>query len=161
VARFNEAYREAGIALPTTLPADAENAKATRGRALVIAPESAAGSGAWLRKFGPASTAIASGWMRIRGPRRRRSVDRGFVLSDHADWPGLIETIRATGARRILVTHGHTEALTRWLNENGWDANVISTHFRGESADVVDAEESQLFAPEGDHVAADGDEGRT
>lgn len=100
VQRFVHAYRRAGIAQPDTVYADSEAARRHRGQALVIAPPSAAGSAGWLRKFGPTSLAFASGWMQIRGARRRRAVDRGFVLSDHADWDGLLSTIHATGAGR-------------------------------------------------------------
>ena len=77
-------------------------------RALIVAPPSAAAS-PWLKRFGDYSDALASGWMQVRGNRRRRGLDRGFALSDHADWPGLIAAIEATGAERILVTHGYTE----------------------------------------------------
>ncbi|MGL5094595.1 MAG: ligase-associated DNA damage response exonuclease, partial [Planctomycetia bacterium] len=103
-------YREEGIELPATRHADAAAAKETKGAAIVVAPPSANGS-PWARKFGPASTAFASGWMQIRGSRRRRAVDRGFVLSDHADWPGLLTAIHETGAEKILVTHGYVATL--------------------------------------------------
>lgn len=83
--------------------------------------------------WGPASVAFASGWMLVRGMRRRGGVERGFVLSDHADWPGLIRAIRATGAGRVLVTHGSSGALVRWLNENGWKAESLATRFLGEA----------------------------
>jgi hypothetical protein len=93
---------------------------------------------AWARKFGATSTAFASGWMRIRGMRRRKNVDRGFVVSDHVDWPGLLETIRATGAERVIATHGSSEALARWLRESGTDSLVWRTAWEGEAG----AEES-------------------
>ncbi len=125
-------YRDAGVALPPAQYATAEAAKATRGRALVIAPMSAHGS-PWLKKFHPISTAIASGWMMIRGMRRYRTVDRGFVLSDHADWQGLLETIDASGAERVDVTHGYARPLARYLRETrGHDARPIQTRFEGE-----------------------------
>lgn len=138
VARLVEAYRAAGIALPPTRYASAEAAKETRGRAIVVAPPSAQTPG-WLRKFGAVSTGFASGWMHIRGMRRRRNVDRGFVLSDHADWEGLNRAIEATGAMSIGVTHGYTEEMTRWLRERGLDAWVAPTRFLGE-ADESDGE---------------------
>lgn len=97
-------------------------------RALILAPPSAHGS-TWARRFGTASTALASGWMRIRGTRRRRSLDRGFVLSDHADWPGLLRAIEETRAERIRVTGGFRGPLTRWLQERGRDALAIETPF--------------------------------
>ena len=98
---------------------------------MVIAPPSAAGS-PWVRKFGSASTAIASGWMQIRGARRRRAVDRGFPLSDHADWNGLLSAIAATGAEQVWVTHGYTSVMVRWLTEHGLSARAIATRFEGE-----------------------------
>ncbi len=150
VSRFTEVYRAAGIALPPTLPADAENARRHKGRALVVAPPSAAAS-PWARKFAPASTAFASGWMAIRGTRRRRALDRGFVLSDHADWEGLLRAIRATGAGRVWATHGQSRALVRYLNENGWQAATVETKFGAPEAeaaeDADDACEGEPAAP--------------
>jgi putative mRNA 3-end processing factor len=75
--------------------------------------------------------------MRIRGPRRRQSLDRGFVLSDHADWPGLLRAIEAAAAERVWTTHGYRQPLARWLQENGTDAQAVETHYSG------DAEEEQ------------------
>lgn len=101
---------------------------------LVIAPPSAAGT-PWMRRFGPPSmveTAFVSGWMRVRGVRRRRGYDRGFVLSDHADWPGLMRTIRQCGARRVLATHGSSEVLARALREQGLESEPIRTRYVGE-----------------------------
>ena len=129
--RMTGAYVRAGVRLPSIQKADAENARELRGKALVIAPMSAQGS-PWMKKFQPVSTASASGWMQIRGTRRRMSLDRGFVISDHADWDGLVNVIRETGADDILVTHGYTDVLTRWLGENGWNARVLPTPYQGE-----------------------------
>jgi putative mRNA 3-end processing factor len=139
--RFMPAYAEAGVRFPNTCHATSELVKEARGRGLVLAPMSADNT-TWLRKFGDVSTAFASGWMQIRGTRRRRSLDRGFVLSDHADWPGLLETINATGAETIWVTHGYTAQLVRWLTEHGRKAEVIETRFEGELADESSAEKS-------------------
>lgn len=97
-------------------------------QALILAPPWVHGS-AWARRFGPASTALASGWMRIRGTRRRRSLDRGFVLSDHADWPALLRVIEETHAEQILVTGGFRSPLTRWLQERSREAQSIETPF--------------------------------
>ena len=94
VEGFNRIYRDQGIALAPTIHVEGSGPWT---RALVVAPPSAHGS-PWERRFGSASTAFASGWMRIRGTRRRRSLDRGFVFSDHADWSGLLRAIEATGA---------------------------------------------------------------
>jgi putative mRNA 3-end processing factor len=134
IDRYLPIYRRSGALLPTTERATTENARETRGRALVIAPPPASGT-PWLRKFGEISTAIASGWMQIRGARRRRSVDRGFALSDHADWNGLLSAIRATGAEQVWVTHGYIGVMVRWLREHGVDARGVSTRFEGELED--------------------------
>ena len=118
-AHFCRSMRPPASQLPETQHASARSrARPRRRQALVVAPPSALGS-PWLRKFGPVSTAVASGWMRVRGTRRRRGVDRGFVLSDHADWPGLLAAIDATGAEEVWVTHGYTEPMSRYLNELG------------------------------------------
>ena len=85
-----------------------------------------------MRRLGTHSDAFASGLMRVRGVRRQRAFDRGFVLSDHADWPALLDTIAATGARRVLATHGHAEPLARYLSELGLDAGVMRTAWEGE-----------------------------
>jgi putative mRNA 3-end processing factor len=130
VEKINAAYRAAGVALPATTYAGDADRDASR-RAIVIAPPSAAGS-VWARRFGNASNAFASGWMRVRGARRRRSLDRGFTLSDHADWPGLLGAIAATGAERVWVTHGFTGPVVRWLEEQGLEARAVATRFEGE-----------------------------
>jgi putative mRNA 3-end processing factor len=135
VDKLTAAYREAGVTLPPT-----QYAALARGfdwsGALIVAPPSAHQT-PWTRKFGTVSTGFASGWMTIRGTRRRKAVDRGFVLSDHADWPGLLAAIAATGAERVGVTHGYTAVLTRWLRERGVDAWVLPTRYEGEAAEVA------------------------
>lgn len=92
-------------------------------------------SRSWAGRLGAFSDAMASGWMQVRGARRRRALDRGFVMSDHADWPGLIQAIQATHAERIIVTHGSASVLIRWLNENGWLAQRFETAY-GEQEDA-------------------------
>ncbi|MHC9086604.1 ligase-associated DNA damage response exonuclease [Luteimonas sp. RIT-PG2_3] len=131
IATGVQVYRDAGIALLATEPVS-EQARGvdTAGR-LVLAPPSAAGS-AWMRRFRRAQTGFASGWMRIRGNRRRQNHDRGFVISDHADWPDLIRSVRQTGARRVIATHGNTDALVRALNEDGIATGVFRTDFGGD-----------------------------
>lgn len=123
-------YARSGVHLPAVLHADDPDAKKAGANAMIIAPPSADNS-PWLRRFRDPATAFASGWMRIRGTRRRRSVDRGFVLSDHADWPGLLDTIRATGASRIGAMHGSTRPFSRWLREQGLDSFEVSTRYEG------------------------------
>ncbi|MDQ3195174.1 MAG: ligase-associated DNA damage response exonuclease [Pseudomonadota bacterium] len=131
VQKLNDAYRASGIDLPGTRYASAELKRGERQGALNVAPPSAQGT-PWLRKFGNISTGFASGWMQVRGQRRRRAIDRGFVLSDHADWPGLLSAIEASGAERIWVTHGYSSVLARWLCERGLDAKAVQTQFEGE-----------------------------
>ena len=91
------------------------------------------------RKFGANSTAFASGWMLVRGARRRRSVDRGFTLSDHVDWPQLRGAIDATGAERVLVTHGFTGPVVRWLRDHGLQADALPTRYEGERDDAAES----------------------
>ncbi|WP_205626823.1 ligase-associated DNA damage response exonuclease [Pseudoponticoccus marisrubri] len=142
VEATNAILRDQGYTLPdTTHVTPALNPKEVPG-ALVIAPPSALGS-QWARRFRPASTGFASGWMRLRGIRRRRAMDRGFVISDHADWDGLHAAIRDTGAENIYVTHGYTDIFARWLNERGWNAQVVPTEFGGEEEDSAPAEAAE------------------
>ncbi|MDX2162381.1 MAG: ligase-associated DNA damage response exonuclease [bacterium] len=151
VERLNRAYREAGIALPATRYASTAD-KAEIGRSLVLAPVSARGT-TWTRRFGTHASGFASGWMRIRGARRQKSVDRGFILSDHADWDDLLRTIHETGATRIGVTHGYTAVLSRWLVDQGLDAYAIDTRYGGE-ADEVSGDDMP-----GDNDDSPGEEG--
>lgn len=138
VENTNAVLRAQGINLPDTISATAEiDPKAQKG-AVVLAPPSALGS-AWARKFGPQETAFASGWMQLRGVRRRRAGDRGFVISDHADWNGLLGAIKHTGAEHIYVTHGYTDIFARYLTEQGWSAQVVPTEFEGETLDAEPA----------------------
>jgi putative mRNA 3-end processing factor len=124
-------YRAAGVSLPETRHLQA----APPPGALILAPPSAQNT-PWAHKITrlDATSAFCSGWMRIRGLRRRRTVDRGFALSDHADWPALLEAVKLSKASRVLVTHGHTTALAGALGEMGVDARVLSTHYEGELA---------------------------
>ena len=142
VAKLLPAYRDAGVVLPETQPVEPEAVHQAAGRGLVIAPQSV-GDTPWLRRFGEASTAFASGWMQIRGARRRESLDRGFILSDHADWPGLLSAIHATGAARVLVTHGYTAVMVRCLREQGFDAEALETKFTGDRLEEADPSRSR------------------
>ena len=130
----NGLLREQGIALPETVPVTPELDLKVHPGALVLATPSALGT-PWMKRFGPTSTGFASGWMRLRGVRRRRSADRGFVMSDHADWVGLNTAIAETGAERVFVTHGYTSVFRRWLEDKGYDAHIVETEFEGETID--------------------------
>ena len=110
------AYREAGVRLPPTLAVSAiAKGESLAGR-LVIAPPSAHRS-VWMKRFKLPQTAFVSGWMAVRGARRRRGYERGFVMSDHADWPGLIQSVQQSCARQVYVTHGNSDGLARYLSE--------------------------------------------
>ncbi len=132
VAKINEAYREAGVPIP---PRAAPPTRLSAGD-LVLAPQSVEGSH-WL---GRQTTAVAqanvSGWMTVRGARRRQPGVRGFVLSDHADWPGLLWAIEQSQAERVILTHGQTSFMARWLTEQGRRVQTLETEFNAEQADV-------------------------
>ena len=140
---LTELYREAGIHMLPTRPIDLRDRRQDyRGR-LIVAPPGASGS-TWMRRFRDASTGFCSGWMRVRGNRRRRGYDRGFVLSDHADWPGLLRTIEETGASRVLTTHGQSAALVRLLRERGLDASELVTRYSADDgADGASADDDE------------------
>jgi len=104
---------------------------------IIIAPPSAIGS-SWMNRFAPFSLGICSGWMQLRGARRRRSADRGFVLSDHCDWTQLNEAIRLTGAENIYVTHGYQSEYARWLREAfSLNAIEVETLYESGQEDIV------------------------
>lgn len=131
MTRLVKLYREAGVAmLPTQAVGDQVRHFDWRGR-LVLAPPGASGT-PWMKRFRPESLGFASGWMRVRGARRQPAYDRGFVLSDHADWPSLLRTVEDTGARRVLATHGNTDALIGWLRGRGIEAAALSPRFGGQ-----------------------------
>ncbi len=141
VEPMNAVYRAAGVALPPTAVATAATPREHCARALIVAPPSTHG-GVWARQFGDFSDAFASGWMQLRGARRRRGVESGFVLSDHADWPGLQSAIRSTGASRIIVTHGYEAVMVRWLREQGLQAQALQTQFADDADDADDADKA-------------------
>jgi putative mRNA 3-end processing factor len=124
-------YRAAGVPLPPVARVTDESRATSFAGELIIAPVAARGS-LWMRRFGEHADAFASGWMRIRGARRRRACDRGFAMSDHADWDDLIRTCSETGAERVFVTHGYTQPLARYLTGRGVDASAWRTEYEGE-----------------------------
>ena len=132
VENINEVIRKQGVSLVETARVHSKIKKEEYRGGLVIAPPSATG-GNWIRKFQPHSVAIASGWMNLRGTRRRRNADRGFVLSDHADWEGLNQAIKDTGCEKVVVTHGYTEVFAKWLREQGYEAYAEKTQFETET----------------------------
>jgi putative mRNA 3-end processing factor len=132
VASMNEAYTEAGVTMKSYQKVSADVDKSSYKKALIIAPSNADAS-PWMKKFEPYSTAFASGWMAIRGNRRQLAADRGFVLSDHADWNELNIAVKETGAEKVIVTHGFTDIFARWLNEKGIEAKTVKTEYSGEA----------------------------
>ena len=134
IQTLNTAYRAAGVLLPDTkLVSEVSDANDFK-RALVLCPPSAA-TGPWIKRFGDFSDAFASGWMQLRGARRRGSYDKGFVSSDHADWPGLMSAIGGTGANRVIVTHGSIPVMVRYLTEQGLQAEAFHTEYGDDAAE--------------------------
>jgi putative mRNA 3-end processing factor len=132
VEEMTQVLRDQGYRLPPTIRVTPEITAKTHPGALAIAPPSALGS-AWSARLGPVEEAFVSGWMAVRGIRRRRALGTGFVLSDHADWTGLTHAIRATGASRVFVTHGYTAPFRHWLQSQGYDAGIVETQFGDEA----------------------------
>lgn len=146
VEHMTQCYRDAGVRMPSTTYATVATRDASWSRAIVVAPPSSDGS-TWTRRFGETRAAFASGWMLVRGARRRRAVDRGFVLSDHVDWPQLLQAIDATGAEQVLVTHGFTGPVVQWLTMRGVDASAIATRYEGERDDVATSPPDETATP--------------
>ncbi len=136
IENVNEIIRSQGVNLPETQRADATVDKQNFRGSLILTTPASIGT-AWLQKFRPFSTGMASGWMALRGAKRRRAADRGFVLSDHADWDGLNLAVRESGASRVITTHGYTELYSRWLNEQGIESVSAKTEFEGEVNDIT------------------------
>jgi len=134
VEKGTEAYRRSGVKLPDTQYVGAVEGKPDWRGAMVVAVPSAHGT-TWTRRFGSKSTAMASGWMAIRGARRRRSVDRGFVLSDHVDWPSLLKAVELCDPETVWVTHGYSAVVARYLQEQGRNAKALDHPARRESED--------------------------
>lgn len=137
VDAVNAVLRAQGIDLPEAPRVTGDTPKEALKGSLIISPPSAVGS-PWVRRFLPYSLGVASGWMRLRGTRRRRGADRGFVLSDHADWNELNVAIRETGAESVFVTHGYSEIFAHWLREQGIEAHEVRTQFEGELGEMAE-----------------------
>lgn len=142
VERGVQAYRRSGIALPKTTHVGAAGDKKDWGGAIIVAVPSAHGT-PWMRKFGAVSTAMASGWMAIRGTRRRRAMENGFVLSDHIDWNGFLSAVEQCAPEKVLITHGYATQSARFLRERGYDAQRIETQFRGSFEDEFESPDDQ------------------
>jgi putative mRNA 3-end processing factor len=123
--------RNQGVSLKNTIPVNEHLTRADLLSGVIIAPPAVQNSN-WLKKFEPIRNGVVSGWMSLRGARRRRNADKGFVLSDHADWEGLNEAISLTGAENVFVTHGYTDILSKWLIDKGLNAHPLETNFEGD-----------------------------
>lgn len=137
VWNMHQAILETGIQLPPVERVTPETPKDRFKNAIIIAPPGAE-STPWLRKFEPYATGLCSGWMQVRGNVRRRNADGAFVLSDHADWEGLLDTITETRARKVFVTHGFQAAFSRYLNETGIESEEIKTLFGTEDEEIAE-----------------------
>jgi putative mRNA 3-end processing factor len=133
-----------GIALPDVKRITFDTPKESYLRNIVVAPPGAEGS-PWMKRFFPYAIGVCSGWMQVRGAVRRQNADAGFVLSDHADWKGLLQAVKETGAEKVFVTHGYQSVFSRYLNESGIEADEIKTEFGNEEEEnsAAIAEEQQ------------------
>lgn len=141
---MHETLVNAGWDLPAVKRVQPDTPKEDFKNGVVIAPPSADGT-PWMKRFSPYSVGVCSGWMQVRGNARRRNVDAGFVMSDHADWKGLLQAIEATGAEKVFVTHGFQAAFSRYLNEKGISAAEVKTEYGndeeeapGENVEIAD-----------------------
>lgn len=133
---MHQAIISAGIVLPTVERITPETTKETLRKSIVIAPPGADGS-PWMKRMEPYATGVCSGWMQVRGNVRRRNADAGFVLSDHADWKGLLSAVKATGAEKVFVTHGFQSTFSRYLNENGIASAEVKTEYGNDDEEPV------------------------
>jgi len=131
VWNVHQALQQAGYDLPVVERIIPEISKENFKEQVIIAPPSADGT-TWMKRFSSYSIGVCSGWMQVRGNLRRRNADAGFALSDHADWKGLLDAVKATGAGKVFVTHGFQAAFSRYLNENGIEAAEVKTEYGGE-----------------------------
>ncbi len=133
VENTNQVLRKQGIILPPTIKINKHQEKKDYAGNIVVCPPSATGN-PWMKKLGKVSIGAASGWMMIRGARRRRNVDRGFILSDHADWTGLLSAIESSEASSVFVTHGYSKIFSRYLAEKGYQSAEVKTEYDGDEA---------------------------
>ena len=141
VDNLNRILSKDGLELPPTIRVAGETNKALFKGNIIVAPPSAIGT-PWVKRFDPFSVAICSGWMQLRGARRRKSADRGFVLSDHADWEGLNTAVKETGAENVYVTHGYKSVFAKWLREElHLNAVEVDTLYEGESLNEGEVKE--------------------
>jgi putative mRNA 3-end processing factor len=133
---MHETLLAAGWKLPTVRRLTPDTPKEDYKGNLVIAPPGAEGS-SWMKKFTPYAIGVCSGWMQVRGNARRRNVDAGFVMSDHADWKGLIDAVKATECEKVYLTHGFQATFARYMNEIGIDAGEVKTEYGGDEEESL------------------------
>ena len=144
---LHQVLSQAGWTLPLVHRITPETPKNLLAGSVVIAPPGAEGS-PWMKRFYPYAVGVCSGWMQVRGNVRRKNVDAGFALSDHADWEGLLTAVKATGAEKVFVTHGFQAAFSRYLNEIGIEAAEVKTEYGGEEEETLEtAEAASLNEP--------------
>ncbi len=137
IETMNQIYRDSGIPLPETIPwSSLQPSMAKEGVLLIVPPGTQ--STQWQTLIGNHTEAYVSGWMKVRGIKRRQNMERGFIISDHADWPSLLQTIQETRAENIWVTHGYTATLVRFFTEMGLSAKELKTQFRGDQLELGD-----------------------
>ena len=149
IENTNEALRRNGVKLKPTQKVTADSNREEMRKGLIICPPSSVGT-PWMRKFYPYSFGYCSGWMALRGAKRRRAADRGFVLSDHADWEGLIGAIKATECETVYLTHGYTASFSRYLTEIGYDAHEAHTIYGGDEVNEADEDPVKLVNDDGE-----------
>lgn len=140
VYNVHETLVKSGWELPLVTRVTPETPKELMQGNIIIAPSSAESS-PWMKRFSPSATGICSGWMQVRGNVRRKNADAGFALSDHADWNGLLDAVKATGATKVFATHGFQSAFSRFLNENGIEAGEVKTAY-GNDEEETSTEET-------------------
>ena len=139
VYNVHQTLLQSGWQLPLVQRITAETTKEELKECIVIAP-SGAESSTWAKRFSPYATGICSGWMQVRGNVRRKNADAGFALSDHADWEGLLQAVKATGAQKVYATHGFQSAFSRYLNENGIEAGEVKTAYGNDEEETTSEE---------------------
>jgi putative mRNA 3-end processing factor len=151
IENTNEALRRNGLILNKTTRVTQDTNRDDMRKGLILCPPSSVGT-PWMRKFYPYSFGYCSGWMALRGAKRRRAADRGFVLSDHADWDGLIQAIKATECETVYLTHGYTATFSRYLAEIGYDAHEAHTLYGGDEVDELDHDPVALVNEHGEVI---------
>jgi putative mRNA 3-end processing factor len=124
ILKLNEVLINEGYPLSTAYLTEIKKAE----KPLLYIMPPAASSDAKLKQLEPYAIARASGWSALRGMATREGINKGFIISDHTDWKGILHGVKETGAQKIYATHGYSAVLTRYLQECGWDAVDLRLH---------------------------------